>query len=325
MVVLSGFVLLLLTGAAEATDDPRTSEQRVRAQELLDQGSALYDKGAYVDALAKFTEAYALYPSPKLCFNIGQTNRNLDRTLAAMEAFEKVLAHPAEVPPDILASARASVADLQKTLGRVGIRCDREGVLVLLDGKLIGTTPLSRPLWASAGQHRLTAMLPEFPRVTQDFFLAPGASIDVQLQLPLASGPPARVPAAPAASAPLSDAAVPQPISPRRSCCLGRKWTWVAAGTSVLLAGGAATFGLLMQSKYDDLNKSCGRKSAEWPGCSPSDLQSLDELKDAANVLWIAAGLTAMTAGVLFVVEGRSWSIAPMAGGATGVLGSARF
>ncbi len=327
MAILPSLVLVLLIRAAEPGAGPRTDEQtRVRAQKLLDQGSALYDKGDYVEALAKFSQANAVYPSPKLCFNIGQTDRNLGRPVAAMEAFEQVLAHASEVPGDVVATARSSVADLERELGQVSIRCDGAGAVISLDGKVIGTSPLPRPEWVTRGQHRLTARKAGHESAHEVFSLAAGSSVVIPIRL----GPPVVLHAPAAGKAGFSTATtvpsgVEQAASGRKSWLLGHKWAWVATGAGVLLASGAATFGLLMKSKYDDLDRSCGSRSADWTGCSPSDFRSLNELRDTANVLWVAAGAATLTAGVLFFGEGRSWSITPMVGPTTGVLAKAGF
>ena len=44
-----------------------------------------------------------------------------------------------------------------------------------------------------------------------------------------------------------------------------------------------------------------------------------------ANVLWGLAGAAAVTTGILFFVEGRRVAVAPMAGGATGMLARVEF
>jgi hypothetical protein len=73
-----------------------------------------------------------------------------------------------------------------------------------------------------------------------------------------------------------------------------------------------------MQSKFDSLNKSCGSASNSSTACTQSDIDSVLLRRNLANVSWGLAAAAAATAGVLFFVEGRSVSVAPMAGEATG-------
>ena len=106
---------------------------------------------------------------------------------------------------------------------------------------------------------------------------------------------------------------------------LGRKWTWVAAGSAVVLAGSAAIVGGLAQSRFDDLKKSCGSASAARAGCSESDINSLQTRMTTANVLWGLAGAAAVTAGVLFFVEDHGVAVAPMLGQSKGMLATVEF
>jgi len=106
---------------------------------------------------------------------------------------------------------------------------------------------------------------------------------------------------------------------------LGRKWTWVAAGSTVLLAAGAITAGVLMQSKFDSLRSSCGAGNLERPGCSQSDINSVSSRQTIANVFWGLAGAAAVTTGVLFYFEGRPVTMAPVAGGMTGAMARVGF
>jgi hypothetical protein len=93
----------------------------------------------------------------------------------------------------------------------------------------------------------------------------------------------------------------------------------------VLLAAGAVTAGLVMQSKFNSLDKSCGSSSAAHLGCSDGDIDSVRSLEITANVFWGLAGAAAVATGVLFYWEGRSISVLPLAGGTTGIVTAVRY
>jgi hypothetical protein len=80
-----------------------------------------------------------------------------------------------------------------------------------------------------------------------------------------------------------------------------------------------------MHSKFDSLNSSCGRASPTQTQCSQSDVDSVSSRKTTANVLWGLTAAAAVTTGVLFYVEGRPVTVAPMAGEATGAIASMGF
>lgn len=289
------------------------------AQVLLDAGLALYERHDFGGALVKFNQALATYPSPKLWFNIAQTQRELDHPVEALTAFEKFLA-AASGPADALSDARRAVADLHRRLGRVHVRDAEDGIELSVDGRIIGRTPFVNDIWVTPGSHVLVAGS-DVASASTTVTVAAGGSETVVL--PVSPSGNRTVPVAAAAvfaeppqEEPATATVTWTPPTPavRRGWWLGRTWTWVAAGVAVASAGGAATFGLLMQSKYDDLNRSCGSLSATRSGCSADDLRSLDARKNTANALWIAAGASALTAGILFAVEGHTVAVAPMAG-----------
>jgi hypothetical protein len=143
-------------------------------------------------------------------------------------------------------------------------------------------------------------------------------------------------PAAPSAPAPAPAPSVAPPpppppqqleivkTEPRHGWWLGRKWAWVAAGSTVLLAGAAVGVGVSVNSRYDELDRSCGA-SGTGEGCGDGDLSSLRTRRNITNVLWAVAGAAAVTTGVLFFVEGRRVAVAPVAGETTGLVAWMEF
>jgi tetratricopeptide (TPR) repeat protein len=92
---------------------------------------------------------------------------------------------------------------------------------------------------------------------------------------------------------------------------LGRRWAWVAAGSAVALGAAATATGLSVRARFDELDGRCGSKSPTRPGCPEGDIDSLTGRRNVANLLWALTGAAAITAGVLFVVEGHPVEVAP--------------
>lgn len=337
--------ILILLGQNSPATTP-SSEGKLRAQTLLKEGAALYEKGEMVAALEKFDAAYAAFPSPKLLFNIGQTARGLGRLADALEAFQRFLSEESDAPSDMRTMALTSVSELQTKLARLRIQCAVEGAEIAVDGKVIGNAPVSGETWVMPGSHQVTARHPNYSPALAQVDVAPESILEVQLDMhgvPLAAQQ-VRVPKVSRSrmASPLADAqdsreagrtSVPGDLSEtseRRAAerdggwLAGRKWTWVAAGSAVVLAGGATYFGLSMQSKYDSLNKTCGQASASadgsYVGCSDSDIGQATLRRNVANVLWGLSGAAAITAGVLYFTEGRSVQVAPLAGDRFGLV-----
>jgi hypothetical protein len=325
--------ILILSLLGAQGDEAPSSEAKAKAQTLLSEGTQLFNHGAMAEALGKFKQAYAEFASPKLLFNIGQTSRNLGRMVEAMNAFEQFLAEATETPPVMVAEAKQSVAELRGILGSLSIKCSTPGATIALDGRAIGFAPLPDSLWVMPGNHLVTA--------DQPGFLPANVAVDVNagtvhtLMLPMQRMQPEEGAGVTDASAPpestnsnLETAKVSSAdLSGARSTgwWLGRKWTWVAASSAVVLAGGAVAFGLSMQSKFDSLNQSCGSASSGFPGCTADDISSVSWRRNTANVLWGFTAAAAATAVALFVVEGHNVSVVPVAGDTLGFVGRVAY
>ena len=313
--------LVLLAVLAQLSSPYADPQAKAKAQGLLTEGSGLYEKGDYAGALEKFNAAHAAYPSPKLMFNIGQAYRDLSRPVEALDAFEKFLAGALDASPETTADARKSLAELRDNLGRIRIDCVTDGAEVSVDGKSVGLTPLTGPIWATPGRHQVTASHALTALALENVEVTAGSVQTVTLRLhPLAvsvAAAPATQPAAAPSPANLDLHEDQRPATASEGWWLGRKWTWVAAGSTVLLAAGAIATGLSMQSKYDSLKASCGSHTP--PSCSESDIASVSTRRNLANVFWGLTGAAALTTGVLFYFEGRPVSAYLVAGEITGV------
>jgi hypothetical protein len=320
MFATSLVLLAIVAQTSPLTADPQAKAQ---AQELLGQGTKLYAQGDVAGALEKFNAAYAAYASPKLMFNIGQCYRDLSRPVEALEAFEKFLASAADASPEMAADARKAVAQLQKKLGRIQIDCETAGAEVSVDGKNVGMAPLPDPIWATPGHHQVTAKHASAAPAIEDVDVTAGSVSTVTVRLAPVAVPVAAP--APKAAPDFDLQATSRPSGTSEGWWLGRKWTWVAAGSTVLLAAGAITAGTLMDSKFDSLRSSCGAGNPARPGCTQSQIDSVNSRETMANVFWGLAAAAAVTTGVLFYFEGQPVTMAPMAGGATGFSAHVRY
>ena len=320
----ASFVLLaLLAQTAAPTGSP---EAKARAQSLVKEGTKLYDRGGLAEALEKFKQAYVEYASPKLFFNIGQANRDLGRPVEAIEYFERFLAEVKDASPEVTAEARKSVAEQKTKVGSLIIECTTAGAEIGVDGNLVGLAPLANSVRVMPGNHQVTARHSAGALAMEDVNVRAGTVETVVLRLravvePVAVAPPS----APAIDLQARETQVAPPAETDQRWWLGRKWTWVAAGSMVGFTGAAAIFGARMQSKFDSLHGSCGSASQSTVACSKSNIDSVTTLKNTANIFWGLAGAAAVTAGVLFFVEGRPVTVAPLAGRATGLLASVRY
>jgi hypothetical protein len=244
------------------------------------------------------------------------------------------LSGASDASPVTLADARKAVDELKPRLGRVRIECEIPGSEVSIDGKVEGQSPILDPIWVMPGRHQVTALATDATPVVAIVDVVVGTESLVNLK-PRPAPVAAPVDVAPPTSEvreqfkenPYTDVSVTQPKTHAQpeGWWLGRKWTWVAVGTTVVFATTASVAGLMMQSKFDSLRNSCGRLSTARAGCSQSDIDSLDLRKDTANVFWGLTVAAVAATGALFYLEGRPVSLTPMAGAATGLLANVRY
>ena len=71
--------------------------------------------------------------------------------------------------------------------------------------------------------------------------------------------------------------------------------------------------------KFNSLNNSCG-SGGTGQGCSDSGINSVTWRRDVGNVFWRLSAVSAAATGVLFIEEGRTVSVTPMAGKTMGLI-----
>jgi tetratricopeptide (TPR) repeat protein len=219
------------TSPTQSADD--STQAKSRAQALLKEGTAAYGRGDYATALDKFTAAYEIFPSPKLWFNIGQANRDLGRPVEAVAAFDRFLRDAGDAPPETVAEARRSAAELKTKLGQIKITCAIDGADVTVDGKPIGSTPLGEMVWTTPGRHQVAVQRAGFSPAIEDVVVATGqaAAVDFKLR-------PVDLRLANAGSGGLAIGGGPG--GSERKPIYRRGWFWVAAGVVVAAGAGAA-------------------------------------------------------------------------------------
>jgi hypothetical protein len=214
------------------------AQAKTRAQGLLSEGTAAYGRGDYATALDKFTAAYEIFPSPKLWFNIGQANRDLGRPVEAAAAFDRFLRNAGDAPPETLAEARRSAAELKTKLGQIQVTCATDGADVTVDGKQVGSTPLGEIVWTTPGRHQVAVQHAGFSPMIEDVVVVAGNASTVSFELrpiDLRASNPGK------AGAMVGDGAASEDKPVYRHA-----WFWVATGVAI---GAGIAAGVLIATR----------------------------------------------------------------------------
>jgi hypothetical protein len=230
--VLVLYLALFLAPAASAQEAGNAAHQ---ASAHFQRGVALYGEADYRAALVEFRRAYTIAPNAGVLYNIGETQYQLQDYAGALTTFERYVAesgtgdgHRAEVENNLEV--------LRARVGHVAVSTVPAGADVSVDDQPAGRTPLDHALLVSIGHRKLVATLAGRPAVTRYVDVAAGDSLAVTLPLPAPEPPPSvalhALPNVPALDEP----------APSHG---GSTWRTVGWGTTLLMAGGAVTFGIL--------------------------------------------------------------------------------
>jgi hypothetical protein len=232
---LAALLVCVAVGPARAQQAPASTESpaKARAQGLLSEGTAAYGRGDYAAALEKFTAAYTVFPSPKLWFNIGQANRDLGRPVEAVAAFDRFLRDAGDAPPETLAEARRSAAELKTKLGQLQVTCATDGAEITVDGKQIGSAPLGEMVWTTPGRHQVAVQREGFSPAIQDVVVTTGkvATVDFELR-------PIDLRAANPDEPGAGNVAVAPAAPPEDDPVYRHTWFWIAVGIAVAVGVG---------------------------------------------------------------------------------------
>jgi hypothetical protein len=166
-----------LAGQAAGADPVRTE-----ARERYERGKQLYEEQDYKGALAEFSRAQQLIPSPVTLLNIARVYVALNRPVDAVETLDKVLANPGSLKPDQVEMATRTRDEQRKRVGRLAVTTNVAANLEV-DGLPAGRTPLSEPLRVSSGAHIVTAIAAGFLPARKEVTVAGETTADVKFEL----------------------------------------------------------------------------------------------------------------------------------------------
>jgi Tetratricopeptide repeat/PEGA domain len=291
--VLTLLVLVTLCGRGLA--QPRDPREAARGK--LVEGAGFLADGDYRNALARFQEAYALFPSPKLHYNLALAYLGLGRDADALKAFEAFLAAVPDAPPENRKNAELHVTELRRMVAFVALRCDVDGARVSLDGVTVGTTPLAGSFPVDPGPHQLVVQKADLPPHIEPVVAGKGQRLDLTVTLARRPVVPPDPPPEPNITHPILLTIEPAPSGWRRPA----GWT-AAVGAGLALAGG--TTALVLRDQHwrrfnkhchydDDLNRIVDDNLAD-----PSSCQVEARSADRARSLAVAGFATGAALGV---------------------------
>ena len=133
---------------------------RSRARSLYDQGVQAYNESRYYQAAAHFSDAYSVFPTPQLLFNVAKAYDKLGVPSSALSFYRDYLRKLPDASDAVDVGNR--VRELEATLAQRGVQqlsvsSIPPRALLAVDGTPVGITPWTGETWP--GEHRLTVTL----------------------------------------------------------------------------------------------------------------------------------------------------------------------
>jgi hypothetical protein len=271
----------------------------------FNRGVTLYGETDYPAALVEFSRAYALAPTWRVLFNIGQAHFQLHEYVDAMTTLQRFLDEGGDQVKakqrELVQSELASLAD---RIGRVTVESNVTGATVSVDDQVVGVTPLTSPVLMSAGIRRVSATREGRPPVEERVSVAGGDSIVVRLDF--AAPTPAPSPAASAGAPAGGTSPGDWPAPDQAARPPNRLPAAIAFGFAVAGAGVGATFGAIALGDRSHLDRVCNNKAC--PSSAQSDISALSRDALVANI-GFGVAIAAAAAGVTL------WLVAPSLSG----------
>ncbi len=142
-----------VTLPAHAQSDAALAE----AKQRFDEGLKLADDGNHEAARLKFSQAYAVFKSPSVLYNLARSEQLTGHDLEALEHFREFVKMGADpkITDTQRAKARENIAELEKKVGQIDIEAPA-GAQVKVDGKVLPEVP-REPLPIAPGRHTVEA------------------------------------------------------------------------------------------------------------------------------------------------------------------------
>ncbi|KYF66334.1 hypothetical protein [Sorangium cellulosum] len=166
---------------------PATSRAGERAAQLYREGNRFYDEGRFVEAEARYQAAWDLQQSFDVAGNLGNVELEVNQPREAAEHLVYALdTFPLGEKLEKRSFLQKRLAEAKSQVGTLRISVNVDDAEVLIDGKLIGHSPLDAQVFVDPGKRTLEARRAG-ARTSTSLFVARGS--DQRIALSLDTGP----------------------------------------------------------------------------------------------------------------------------------------
>jgi|GEM_PF-5026655 len=257
--------------------------ERVFSGSEIDEAKARFKKGLmFVDegdckkAVVEFEEAYKIYPSPAILYNMALCYDDMHQYAFAMKYYQKFLSESKKVPEKQAEKIKERIAKLSDLLGIVSIKCNVDGATVIIDGNEMGTTPIEN-FYLETGSHTLTIIKEKYVNYTTNFKLISGKTVTIEANMePVVE----KVEPVKEEPQPQPPAPVETPQKEKKAKKLNPAIFLSMIGIAVLTGAGSAVAGGLNISNHNEFLDTPYSEKDKW--------QDLKDKGETLNIAFIA-------------------------------------
>lgn len=274
-VFYSSLLLGLLLQAPPLGAQEPSATQIAQARVLAEEGITLAENNDCPGAIEKLARADQLFKAPTILVSLGECRIKLGKLVLGTENLRSALLLPDQGRPPFVEAQQRARRLLDQTLPKIAsIRLQirlPQGVSprVVVDGEALPTAVLNSDIPVDPGARTVEVTAPGYLPERRSLTITEGGkqTLDIEPKLapdPCKTTPPAASCAPPPASASAPASAPTTPLSaptPPTETGPGRRYAtygFLAVGAVGLVAG--SIFALRVQSKKDDLDKTCENK-----------------------------------------------------------------
>jgi tetratricopeptide (TPR) repeat protein len=259
---------------------PARADEKAEAKRQFDAGVSLLKAENYEGAAASFEASLELFPTKTALFNLANCYKTLqryDEALAALTRLRRDFA--GRLGAEMEEATIAIEKEIRNLVGTLNVEVDRPGATVVVDGREVGVSPLSKPVLLAPGSHEVTARRPGVEFASQKVRMLAGKELSVRLE-----GEGDRNKADEGASIP-SISSIPS-IESAPSPGLHPAWFWTGLGATAVFGGVTLGMNFAVREQKDEL-------------ATDAELERAERMQSAGIAFLALTGAAAATTAVL--------------------------
>jgi len=165
--------------APAAPAAPSPPVPNAAAAQLKSDGDRFLAEKKFVEALDAYERSNAIEPNPALDYNRGRVLEFLGRYPEALDAIQRFQANASDELRAKVPGLKDLLVELQGKVATVVLKSNVTGARVLVGGKEVGQTPITKPLLFNAGKTTIELLADGYFPFRKEMTLPGNASTDV--------------------------------------------------------------------------------------------------------------------------------------------------